>query len=251
MKLAPPTSASGPDEGYSELRSGDEIIAVDGETLPRDPQTGLVFEHDLDRLLAPRMASPVTLTIQRAAGADSPGGSAAAAQTLQVKLPPTPLRMTGLVMELGPVVGVRRESPADKAGIREGDVIVSMAGADIGDPLTLGQRLLSQVGQPVEFGVRREGVAEPVLLRVIPVLPTSFQDGFSPGSPVGVECLGLGVSSDQRGPGSDSGQSGGESGPAAGDKLVAAFFTKDGEPDGEPVALAKASRRGCRVSGVP
>ena len=135
------------------------------------------------------MASPVTLTIRRTAGTD--GSAGGCAKTLQVKLPPTQLRMTGLVMELGPVVGVRRESPADKAGFREGDVIVSMAGTDLGDPLTLGQRLLSQVGQPVEFGVRRAGVADPVLLRATPVPPASFQDGFSPGSPVGVECLGL------------------------------------------------------------
>ena len=31
------------DEGYSELQSGDEIIAVDGDNLPRDPQTGIGF----------------------------------------------------------------------------------------------------------------------------------------------------------------------------------------------------------------
>ena len=147
--------------------------------------------------------------------------------------------MTGLVMEPGPVVGVRRESPADKAGFREGDVLVSMAGADLGDPLTLGQRLLSQVGQPVEFGVRREGVAEPVLLRATPVPPASFQDGFSPGSPVGVECLGLAfhLTNVIREVIPDSPAA--KAGLRAGDKLVAAVFTKDGKPDGEPVELVK------------
>ncbi len=244
VDVSPADSDFNPSQGYGELQSGDEIVAVDGIDLPRDPQTGLVFEHDLDRLLAPRMASPVTLTIRRAAGADTSGGSSAAAPTLQVKLPPTPLRMTGLVMELGPVVGVRRESPADEAGFREGDVIISMAGAEIGDPLTLGQRLLSQVGQPVEFGVRREGVAEPVLLRVSPVLPTSFQDGFSPGSPVGVECLGLAfhLINVVREVIPDSPAA--KAGLRAGDELVAAFFTKNGEPDGEPVALAKRPSQG-------
>ena len=83
--------------------------------------------------------------------------------------------MTGLVMELGPIVGVRQESPADKAGFREGDVIVSMAATDIGDPLTLGQRVLSLVGQSIEFGVRRKGAADPVLLRVTPVLQPGFR----------------------------------------------------------------------------
>lgn len=233
-------SDSSPDGGYSELQAGDDIIAVDGEHLPRDPRTGLIFEHDLDRLLAPRMASPVTLTIRRAAMAEDRGDSAAAAQTLQVKLPPTPLRMTGLVMEPGPVVGVRRQSPADKAGFRPGDVIVSLQGADLGDPLTLGQRLLPQVGQPVEFGVRRDGVADPVLLRATPVLPASFQDGFSPGSPVGVESLGLAfhLTNVVREVVPDSPAA--KAGLRGGDRLVAAVFTKDGQPDGEPVALVKA-----------
>jgi regulator of sigma E protease len=243
VEAGPAGSESSPDEGYGALQSGDEIIALDGVDLPRDPQTGFVFEHDLDRLLAPRMASPITLTVRRAAGADGKGDSVAATPTRQVTLPPTKLRMTGLVMEPGPVVGVRRESPADKAGFREGDLIVSMAGADLGDPLTLNQRLLPQVGQPVEFTVRREGVAEPVMLQATPVVPASFQDGFSPGSPVGVECLGLAfhLTNVVREVVPDSPAA--KAGLRAGDRLVAAVFTKDGERDGEPVELVKGESR--------
>ena len=129
------------DVGYRELQAGDEIIAVDGEQLPRDPQTGIIFEHELERRLATRMTQPVTLTLRRTAKtaeATEASTAAAAEQTRQVTLPPTRLRMTGLVMEIGPVLGVRRGSPAEKAGFREGDVLVSMAGEDIGDPVTLG-----------------------------------------------------------------------------------------------------------------
>ena len=115
-------------------------------------------------------------------------------------------------MELGPVVGVRRESPADKAGFREGDVIVSMAGADIGDPLTLGQRLLSRVGQPVEFGVRRAGVAGPGAVACDPRAPDFVSGRLQPGLARRRRVPGLGIPSDERRPGSGSGQSGGESG---------------------------------------
>ena len=222
--------------GYDELKSGDEIVAVDGIELPRDPRTGFVFEHDLDRLLASRMAADVKLTIRRPA-ASGAGGSAAAATTLQVTLPPTKMRMIGLVMEPGPVVAVRRESPADKAGLREGDVLVSLGGAEIGDALTLNQRLLALVGQAVEFGVRRNGAE--VSVRATPEVPTAYQDGFSPGSPLGVESLGLAFHLtnvvSQVVPGSPAATAGLQ----PGDTLQSAVFTKDGKPDGEPVELAK------------
>jgi len=142
-------------------------------------------------------------------------------------------------MEPGPVVAVRRESPADKAGFREGDVIVSMNGAEIGDAITLNQRLLASVGQPVEFGVRRGSATEPVLLRVTPESPTAYQDGFSPGSPLGVESLGLAFHLTNVVRDVVPGSPAAKAGLQQGDTLLSAVFTKDGKPDGEPVELAK------------
>lgn len=226
------------DEGYAALRPGDEIVAVDGRPLPRDPQSGFVFEHDLDRLLAPRMTEPVTVTVRRPAGTGA--ADSAPPQTRQVMLPPTPLRMTGLVMQMGPVVGVRQESPAEKAGFRRGDVLVSLDGADIGDPLTLGQRLLPLIGQPVEFGVRRAGEADPVLLQVTPVAPTTFQDGFSPGSPLGLDTLGLAFHLRNVVKEVLPGSPAAKADLLAGDQLVSAVFTKDGVPDGEPLPMLKS-----------
>ena len=79
-------------------------MAVDGTALQRDPQTGLIFEHELERLLAAQMAEPVRLTVRRTAATGA--ADAAPPETLQATLPPTPLRITGLVMEPGPVIGV-------------------------------------------------------------------------------------------------------------------------------------------------
>jgi len=235
---ARPDTQRGSDEGYAALRPGDEIVAVDGQPLPRDPQTGFVFEHDLDRLLAPRMTESVTVTIRRPAGTGA--ADSAPPQTRQVTLPPTPLRMTGLVMQAGPVVGVRQESPAEKAGFRRGDVLVSLDGADLGDPLTLGQRLLPRIGQSVEFGVRRMGEADPVLLQVIPVAPMNFQDGFSPGSALGVDSLGLAIHLTSVVKEVHPGTPAAKAGLAVGDQLVSVVFTKDGEPEGAPLPMVKA-----------
>lgn len=224
---------------YAVLHPGDEIVAVDGQELPRDPQTGLIFEHELERLLAAQMAEPVRLTVRRTAATGT--ADAALPQALQATLPPTPLRITGLVMESGPVIGVRQGSPAEQAGFREGDVLVSMDGAELGDPLTLNQRLLPRVGQLVEFGVRRGEAAEPILLQATPVVPRAYQDGFSPGSPVGIDCLGLAfhVTHVVRDVLPDSPAA--QAGLRPGDRLIAAVFTKDGKPEGDPVPLVKTS----------
>jgi len=242
VKAATDDSSPGSDGGYAQLQTGDEIVAVDGQTLPRDPRTGLIFEHELDRLLASRMTAPVRLTIRRPAATQVAGGAAtsgASPQTLDVTIPPTQLRTTGLVMEPGPVIGVRKNSPAEAAGFREGDVLVSVAGEDLGDPLTLRQRLLALVGTSVEFGVRREGVSAPVRLRATPVVPTSSKDGFSPGSPIGIESLGLAFHLTNVVKEVVPGSPAEKAGLRAGDKLTGAQFTRNGQKDGAPLSLVK------------
>ena len=245
------------DAGYRDLQAGDEIIAVDGEQLPRDPQTGIIFEHELERRLATRMTQPVTLTLRRTAktaeATEAPTG-AAAEQTRQVTLPPTRLRMTGLVMEIGPVLGVRRGSPAEKAGFREGDVLVLIAGEKIGDAVTLAQRLLPRVGQEIEFGVRRAGAATPQLLRATPVAPDSFQDGFSPGLPVALECLGVAFQLTNVVKEVVADSPAAKAGFLAGDKIVSVSFTRNGKTDGDPLPLIKTeswlSRQWRRLGGT-
>jgi len=242
VKAAPDPARPSLGEGYDQLQGGDEIVAVDGRPLPRDPRTGLIFEHNLERLLAPRMTSPVTLTIRRPAAGDAASGTAesdSSPATRQVTLPPTRLRMTGLIMEPGPVIGVRQNSPAERAGFREGDVLVSMAGTDLGDPVTLAQRLLALVGTSVEFEVKRKGAASPMKLRATPVIPNAFQDGFGPGSPIGLESLGLAfhLTNEIKEVVPDSPAA--KAGLRAGDRLTSALFTKNGKDDGEPIELVK------------
>ncbi len=245
------------DAGYRDLQAGDEIIAVNGEQLPRDPQTGIIFEHELERRLATRMTQPVTLTLRRTAktaeATEAPTG-AAAEQTRQVTLPPTRLRMTGLVMEIGPVLGVRRGSPAEKAGFREGDVLVSIAGEKIGDAVTLVQRLLPRVGQEIEFGVQRAGAAEDQFLRATPVAPDSFQDGFSPGLPVALECLGVAFQLTNVVKEVVADSPAAKAGFLAGDKIVSVSFTRNGKTDGDPLPLIKTeswlSRQWRRLGGT-
>jgi regulator of sigma E protease len=244
------TLAPGQDAGYRELLPGDEIVAVDGVPLSRDPQEGSILEHELERQLARRMTQPVTLTIRRPAKTPVAAGAmttAAPPQTLQITVPPTRLRTTGLVMEIGPVLGVRQGSPAEKAGFRTGDVLVSMAGQDIGDPVTLGQRILPSIGKEIEFGVRRDGAGNPVLMRATPVAPDAFRDGFSYCAPVGVESLGLAFQLTNVVKEVLPDSPAGKAGFRAGDRISSVSFLKDGKELPDPVELIKTESWSSRL----
>ena len=70
-------------------------------------------------------------------------------EQLPIELPGRPLKRLGLVMESGPIAAVQAGSPADKAGWKKGDILVSIGGEPLGDPETLNQRLLKHAGQEV------------------------------------------------------------------------------------------------------
>jgi S1-C subfamily serine protease len=65
------------------------------------------------------------------------------------------------------VTEVDRGSPAEKAGLEPGDLILSASGRDIGDPTALNYRLaVAGIGKPVDLAVWRDGTT--VALSVVP-----------------------------------------------------------------------------------
>jgi len=179
------------DEERKRLKGGDEFIAAGGVRLPRDEETGEIFAHHLEAVLAQRMAESLTLTVRRRTENAATDGGEASTKEFDITLPPTKMRMLGLAMTVGPIAAVRKGTPAAGAGFRAGDVITSVAGQDVGNPMTLSQRLLALVGQQIEVEVRREGSDEPVPLKVAPQLPSAFEDRFGPRSLVSLESLGV------------------------------------------------------------
>jgi len=178
-------------EAYELLKGGDEIVAVDGRDLPCYEQSDEILSHHVETVLARRITEPVLLTVLREPVANDGDEPQASPERFEVSLPPRKMRVLGLSMKIGPIDGVRKGAPADKAGFKEGDVIVSVGGEDVGNPLTLAQRLLPLVGQEVEIGVAREKLDEPCILRVMPQLPTTHEHNFGPGSLVSLDSLGV------------------------------------------------------------
>ena len=163
------------------LEAGDTIRAIDGVAVETYAQ--LVAE------LSQRVDKPVTLTVAREAR------RGAAASTVEIGLPPQPVRTTGMVMTPLAVKAVQDDSPAAQAGIRAGDRIVAVDGADTGDPLTLDERLRARAGDPVTLTVRRaDGSNEDIAL--VPRAVDWLEEARWPTSPASISSLGIALGVD-------------------------------------------------------
>jgi regulator of sigma E protease len=211
------------------LQLKDTVVAVNGQKIRA--------ASEIDALLARNASEPITLTIERSAPPESAKASAEAdkpaeKKTLDVVVQPLAMRETGIAMEIGPIVAVRDGSPAKEAGFQPGDVITSVDGEPIGDPLSLPQRLASKAGETVEFTVSRkdrEGKPTEKTISVAYPAPDTFFNEYHMGGPVGFNALGIAYDVTNKvanvAPGSPADKGGIE----PGDKVSAVTFLPQGE----------------------
>ena len=192
------------------LMSGDQIVGVNGA-----PVTDYA---ELRRALARWADQPIELRIrrvfqknqplvlQRPPKSPSPKSSPPAGSEQQadvateggetefvVQAAPQPLRRLGLILEMGPIVAIQEDSPAQRAGLLPGDILTRVDGQPVGDPLTLPERLRKRAkehpGAPVRLGVLRQG--NPIAFSV-PLRDVDFYyESFVAESPVAVPSLGI------------------------------------------------------------
>lgn len=156
-KLAMYSAAKVEKEGLSHqlpktdvpLLDGDEVIQVDGNPVKSGAE--------INSLLVQKPQGAVTLTVKR----KKPMPEGAPKDTKpeftehQIAVEARPIMHTGIVVGMGPVAAVRKGSPAETAGLLVGDQIETIDGQPVGDPLSLGQRLLDRIGQVVTIVVKR------------------------------------------------------------------------------------------------
>jgi len=211
------------------LMPGDRIVGVN--------DTPVANYAELRRALARWMDQPIELRIRRASqpnpspapapptknaspkssppvgserGADVTTAGGETEETkgeteLVVRVSPQPIRRLGLILEMGPIVAIQEDSPAERAGLlaeektsgdssyRSGDILTTLDGQPIGDPLTLPERLRKRAkerpGVPVRLGVLRQGrlIEFSVPLRDVDV----YYESFTAESPVAVPSVGI------------------------------------------------------------
>jgi regulator of sigma E protease len=99
---------------------------------------------DLAAIFAQQPLGPLELKVERRER--TPDGKPVekptkAPETIDVVVQPRPMRVLGIATKIGPIVAVQEGSPAERADLRVGDLIVEINGQPIGDPLSLSQRL--------------------------------------------------------------------------------------------------------------
>ncbi len=190
-RLAVSSKNPNPVEG---IENNDVLVAIEGQEL--EPDQGK-FDSRVNAELARHPRGSLKVTVERTEqkeGAKEPEKDAPK-RRLEMTVPQRPMRTVGLVMKIGPVVSLRENSPAAKAGIQIGDVIEQVNGEGVGDPLSLGQRLIpSSEGEVYAVVVSRKdasGKATTKELTVNAVPPPQFQDAFPYGGPTTIESIGV------------------------------------------------------------
>ncbi len=105
---------------------GDKIVAVNGQEIKE------VFE--LKSYLAKHPSETLTFTVERTIKSDNKDEEPTT-ERVEIEVAPNPMKTFGLVMRMGPILGVQPGSPAEDI-LETGDVIKKMNGKSI-DPLTL------------------------------------------------------------------------------------------------------------------
>jgi len=182
-----PWAPGGPAPGPA-LRAGDRIVAVevDGQQHVVDRQVGV----ELMALLSRFRDQPLTLIAERSADGDA----ASPAESLRVELPPQPVMELGMAMRLGPITAVQAGSPAETAGLQAGDLITHLDGQDVGNPMTLSDRLRGRAGEQITLGIARpseSGIPQTMQLTVTARAVDHPAPSIRAASPVAISELGV------------------------------------------------------------
>lgn len=190
IEMFPETAAHLNPRSNVPLKDFDRIIEADGQEV--------IGGADLMAICAQKPLGPIVVKVERRER-DKFGkvvkDSKKSPEVFDAELQPKPMRELGLSMKMGPITAVQKDSPAAKADLQVGDVIVEINGQPVGDPLSLSQRLTptSSEPEPVTLVVERKDrqgatVKHTVSVRPRPPLQSPMQ---TPGTATSIEPLGV------------------------------------------------------------
>ncbi len=137
-----------------KLQGSERLVAVDGQPL--------ASYIDWLKILRRRREHALQLTLEE----PTEQRQSTSAQQRVATLPANPMKTLGLAMTMGPITAIQRGSPAEKAGLKAGDLIVAIDGQPLGDPLQMSRQLEPRAGQTVRLRVQRADAPEPLEIDV-------------------------------------------------------------------------------------
>lgn len=152
-----------------DFRGGDEVIRIDDEPVADQAQ--------FIAAMAKRQDDDVQVTVRRAVSTGEENEESRG-ETITFDVKHRPKKWIGAWMRFSPIIAVQDGSPAAKAGIREGDKIVSIDGrsADEIDPLTwpsdVRRMARDHAGKVVTLVVERDAKTETI--EIVPRVPTYY-----------------------------------------------------------------------------
>ncbi|MBL4884086.1 MAG: site-2 protease family protein [Planctomycetaceae bacterium] len=165
------------------LEPNDRIVAIN------DQEIGGFSE--LQSVLAKLRAEEITFQIERTIGDKK-------TEKVEIKVGTQTFRTLGLWMDIGQIEAIQEGSPAEKAGLKVGDKIVSIENLDVGkdlNPLTLPEYLADHYGQTVRIVVTREEPGSGAKQHELTVVPEDrpgwIQRPTSPNSPLAAPAIGV------------------------------------------------------------
>ncbi len=137
------------------FRPGDRLIALQG--------TPVATFVDRNRLTAKFAAEDLVHTFERTTKSGDPSGPKITT-IVKITVPPANVRSIGLWMAMGPVRAIRAGSIAEKAGLKVGDIILSVDDMAMGtdfDPVRLPTYFSEHAAKIVRLKVSRQAAAAP------------------------------------------------------------------------------------------
>ena len=159
---------------------GDRIVKIGNQPIGSYGQ--------LQDFLVAHADEDLTVTVARAKEAGGKEAKPEDAGEVQVIVPKSPMKQFGLVMTMGPIAAVQAQSPAADAGIQAGDLLKTVDGKPVADPMRLPDELHKRAGSEVTLGLERGG--KPLQVKVKLSSVPRYSPSELPDSPVAVWELG-------------------------------------------------------------